>query len=134
VPDVGPVVAGHLCAYFRDPERCTAIDDLLAVGVRWTVPELPESGGPLQGQTWVLTGALEAMPRDEARERLRGLGAKVADSVSRNTTRVVAGPGAGSKLEKALALGIPVLDEAELLALLAEYAAAEPDATQQGES
>lgn len=121
VPDVGPVVAGQVSGYFRDPERQRAIDDLLAVGVVWPAPDATPAGGPLAGETWVLTGTLEAMPRDDARARLRQLGAKVADSVSRNTTRVVAGPGAGSKLERARALGIPVLDEAELLALFAAH-------------
>ncbi|MBX3705245.1 MAG: NAD-dependent DNA ligase LigA [Pseudomonadales bacterium] len=121
VPDVGPVVAGQVSGYFQDPERQRAIDDLLAVGVIWPAAEATSAGGPLAGETWVLTGTLEAMPRDDARARLRQLGAKVADSVSRNTTRVVAGPGAGSKLERARALGVPVLDEAELLALFAAH-------------
>jgi DNA ligase (NAD+) len=77
---------------------------------------------PLAGETWVLTGTLEAMTRDEAKQRLVGLGAKVAGSVSAKTTRVVAGPGAGSKLAKATELGIAVLDEAGLLALLEAHA------------
>jgi DNA ligase (NAD+) len=123
VPDVGPVVAGHLHAYFGDPERRAAIEDLRAVGVHWPAlaPARADAGGPLAGQTWVLTGTLESMHRDEARERLRRLGATVTDSVSKKTTRVVAGPGAGSKLDKANALGIPVSDEADLLALFAEH-------------
>jgi len=122
VPDVGPVVAGQLHGYFSDPARRVAVDDLLAVGVHWPTPLRGDVVGPLAGQVWVLTGTLETMPRDEARDRLRRLGAKVVDSVSRNTTQVVAGPGAGSKLEKAQKLGIPVLDEAQLLALLAAHA------------
>jgi len=125
VQDVGPVVAGNLHAYFRDPERQRAIDDLLEVGVHWPAPQgaAETEPGPLTGETWVLTGTLEAMTRDEAKAKLRQLGAKVTESVSRNTTRVVAGPGAGSKLDKALALGVAVLDEAALLALLAQYGA-----------
>ena len=73
---------------------------------------------PLDGQTWVLTGTLESMTRDEAKDRLQALGAKVTGSVSKNTDQVVAGPGAGSKLDRARALGVPVMDEAALLALL----------------
>jgi DNA ligase (NAD+) len=121
VPDVGPVVAGHVHGYFGDRERRAAIADLQAVGVHWPAPAHAQTGdGPLAGQTWVLTGTLESMHRDEARERLRRLGASVTDSVSKKTTCVVAGPGAGSKLEKARTLGIPVLDESALLALFAE--------------
>jgi DNA ligase (NAD+) len=122
VPDVGPVVAGQVHGYFQDPERRAAIADLLAAGVHWPAPERMASEGPLAGQTWVLTGSLESMSRDEGRERLRRLGATVTDSVSKKTTRVVAGPGAGSKLDKAQKLGIPVLDEAALLELLAQHA------------
>lgn len=120
VADVGPVVAGHVHGYFADPERREAIDDLRAVGVRWPAPT---GGGPapLVGQTWVLTGSLEAMSRDEARERLQQLGAKVAGSVSGKTSVVVAGPGAGSKLDKAQALGVTVIDEAAFLDLLAQH-------------
>jgi DNA ligase (NAD+) len=121
VPDVGPVVAGQVHAYFSDSARRAAVDDLQAVGVHWPALEQAASTGPLSGQTWVLTGTLDSMHRDEARERLRRLGAAVTDSVSKKTTQVVAGPGAGSKLDKARSLGIPVLDEAELLALLARH-------------
>jgi DNA ligase (NAD+) len=124
VPDVGPVVAGQVHAYFRDPERRAAIEDLLAAGVHWPTPEVAPGSGPLAGETWVLTGTLENMPRDEASQRLRELGAKVTDSVSKKTTCVVAGPGAGSKLEKARALGLPVLDEAALLELLTRHGVA----------
>ncbi|MFM7119534.1 MAG: BRCT domain-containing protein [Gammaproteobacteria bacterium] len=120
MPDVGPVVAGQIHAYFQDPERRAAIADLLAVGIHWPAPTVAPAAGPLTGETWVLTGALDAMPRDVARDRLRRLGASVTDSVSKKTTRVVAGPGAGSKLDRAQKLGIPVLDEAALLALLAD--------------
>jgi len=121
VPDVGPVVAGHLHGYFADPERREAIGDLRAVGVHWPDPTGGGGPAPLVGQTWVLTGTLEAMSRDEARERLQRLGAKVAGSVSAKTTVVVAGPGAGSKLDRAQALGVTILDEAAFLDLLAQY-------------
>ena len=77
---------------------------------------------PLGGQTWVLSGTLEALSRTAAKQKLIELGAKVAGSVSAKTTVVVAGPGAGSKLEKAQSLGIDVLTEAEFMALLTRYA------------
>jgi DNA ligase (NAD+) len=121
VPDVGPVVAGHLHGYFADPERREAIADLLAVGVGWPAPAGGGGPAPLVGQTWVLTGTLEAMSRDEAKERLQRLGAKVAGSVSAKTSVVVAGPGAGSKLDRAQALGVTILDEAAFLDLLAQH-------------
>ena len=76
---------------------------------------------PLAGQTWVLTGTLETMSRDVGKDKLEGLGAKVAGSVSAKTHCVVAGPGAGSKLAKASELGVKVMDEAEFLQLLAGY-------------
>jgi DNA ligase (NAD+) len=120
VPDVGPIVAGHLYGYFSDPERRQVIDDLLAVGVSW--PDAAGGGpAPLVGQTWVLTGTLEALSREEAREQLQRLGAKVAGSVSGKTTVVVAGPGAGSKLDKARSLGLTILDENAFLDLLNQY-------------
>jgi DNA ligase (NAD+) len=123
VADVGPVVAAYVQGYFQDAERAAAIEDLLSVGVPW--PDPPGQGGaaPLAGQTWVLTGTLEALTRDEAKERLLALGAKVAGSVSGKTNGVVAGPGAGSKLDKARALEVPVMDEAQLLALLERHGA-----------
>jgi DNA ligase (NAD+) len=82
---------------------------------------------PLAGQTVVLTGSLDAMTRDEAGDRLAGLGAKVAGSVSRKTSFVVAGADAGSKLEKARTLGVRIVDEAVLLRLLEDPAAGLPD-------
>jgi DNA ligase (NAD+) len=124
VPDVGPVVAGHLHGYFADGERREAIDDLLAAGVRWPDPAGGGGPAPLVGQTWVLTGTLEAMSREEAKERLQQLGAKVAGSVSGKTSVVVAGPGAGSKLDRAQALGVTIVDEAAFLDLLARHQSA----------
>ncbi|MEY3037686.1 MAG: hypothetical protein RL143_253 [Pseudomonadota bacterium] len=94
---------------------------LLDFGMHWNSEK--QSGGsedPLEGQTWVLTGTLEAMGRSDAKNRLQALGAKVAGSVSANTDVVVAGPGAGSKLAKAEQLGIRVLDEAQFLQFLNE--------------
>ena len=122
VPDIGPVVAANLAEYFADPDNMALLDALLAAGLSWQEAEPDNSGeaGPLTDQTWVLTGTLEAMTRDEAKARLVALGAKVAGSVSKKTSCVVAGPGAGSKLAKAQSLELPVLDEAEFLARLAE--------------
>ena len=102
VDDVGPIVASNIVAYFADPLHREMIERLLAAGIVWEVVEVPEQGSqPLEGQTWVLTGTLERLTRDKAKAHLVGLGAKVAGSVSRKTTQVVAGPGAGSKLDKA---------------------------------
>lgn len=118
VPDVGPVVAGHVAAFFADPRNRALVARLLAAGVRWPPVEAAAEGAPLAGATVVLTGALESMSRDEAGARLMRLGARVAGSVSAKTRLVVAGPGAGSKLAKAEALGIEIWDEARLLAFL----------------
>ena len=122
VDDVGPVVAQQVFDYFRDTVNADHVERLRSAGVHWPAIDVqPPQALPLAGETWVLTGTLEAMPRNEAKAALGALGAKVAGSVSNKTTRVVAGPGAGSKLEKAEALGIEVLDEEQLLALLDRY-------------
>jgi DNA ligase (NAD+) len=116
VEDVGPIVARNIVAYCADPLHREMIERLVAAGVVWEVVEVPEVGSqPLEGETWVLTGTLERLTRDKAKAHLVGLGAKVAGSVSKKTTQVVAGPGAGSKLEKAETLGVPVMDEATFI-------------------
>lgn len=123
VPDVGPVVAERLYRFFADPRNVEVLARLRQAGVQW--PEQQPAGaaeGPLAGQTVVLTGTLAGMTREQAGARLEALGAKVAGSVSKKTSFVVAGSEAGSKLAKATELGIPVLDEAALLALLAAHA------------
>lgn len=122
VPDVGPVIAEHIADFFADARNRAVLDQLAELGVQ---PQSagPGDAGPLAGQTWVLTGTLETMTRDEARDRLLALGAKVAASVSKRTTRVVAGPGAGSKLDKATELGLPVMDEPAFIDFLAGHAA-----------
>lgn len=119
VPDVGPVVAQHVHTFLRQAHNQEVIHNLLDAGVHW--PELAAADTdslPLAGRTYVLTGTLEAMTREEASERLRALGAKVSGSVSGKTTAVIAGAQAGSKLTKAQELGVPVLDEAALRQLL----------------
>jgi DNA ligase (NAD+) len=119
VPDVGPVVAGHVAVFFAAAAHTAVIAKLRKLGVHWPpVPQRAASGRKLSGQTWVVTGTLAGMSRDEATDALVALGAKVAGSVSRKTTGVVAGTDAGSKLKKAQELGIPILDEAEFLNLL----------------
>jgi len=95
------------------------IQRLRELGVHWPIEKRAEQA-PLVGQTWVLTGTLQQMTRDEAKAKLQALGAKVAGSVSAKTTQVVAGPGAGSKLDKAAELGIPVMDEDAFVQKLAE--------------
>ncbi len=122
VPDVGPAIAASVHGFFRSAAHRRELERLRMAGVEW--PEQPPcralvEAGPLQGLTIVLTGALAALTRDQAAERLRALGAKVAGSVSAKTSYVVAGAEAGSKLDKARALGVRVLDEAGLGELLA---------------
>ena len=121
VPDVGPVVADHLRQFFDSGSSMAVVAELRAAGVEWPDLDQADAGEqPLAGQTWVVTGKLEQLTRDEAKAHLQALGAKVAGSVSAKTTCLVAGPGAGSKLSKAESLGIEVIDEQALLALLAE--------------
>ena len=122
VSDVGPVVADHLRQFFDSPSSLAVVAQLREVGVSW--PDLELAGAadlPLAGQIWVVTGKLEQLGRDDATAQLQALGARVAGSVSARTTCVVAGPGAGSKLGKAVELGIEVIDEGALLALLARH-------------
>ena len=122
VTDVGPVVAGHIQQFFANPDQRHWVQDLIDQGIVWESATAAVSDA-LTGQTWVISGALDSMTRDEAGERLRQLGAKVAGSVSKKTTCLVAGPGAGSKLAKAQTLDVPVIDEAELLSRLSEWEA-----------
>ncbi|MDA1074797.1 MAG: NAD-dependent DNA ligase LigA [Proteobacteria bacterium] len=118
IDDVGPIVAAHIASFFADADNIAMVQGLLACGINWpSVKTRAEGARPLQGQTWVLTGTLEAMPRDEAKRKLMSLGAKVSGSVSAKTSQVVAGPGAGSKLTKAESLGVAVMDEAQLFEL-----------------
>jgi DNA ligase (NAD+) len=118
VPGIGERIAAAVVAYFRRPEARRLIEKLRRAGVRLEEAAAPRPDGPLAGQTVVLTGTLAAMTRAEAAERLRALGARVADGVTRKTTLLVAGSGAGSKLEAARRLGVPVIDEQGLLSLL----------------
>ncbi|CAA0088521.1 DNA ligase [Halioglobus japonicus] len=122
VDDVGPVVADHLRQFFDSDASMAVVKALQDAGVSWPdIERLPQRDLPLAEQVWVVTGKLEALSRDEAKARLQSLGAKVAGSVSAKTTCVVAGPAAGSKLAKANELGVEVIDEESLLALLATH-------------
>lgn len=124
VDDVGPVVAGHVHAFFQEPHNLEVISGLREAGVQWTAPEQPGGPQPLAGQVWVLTGTL-SFPRIRAKNLLESLGAKVAGSVSARTSVVLAGAAAGSKLQQAEKLGVTVLDEAGFHQLLAEHGLAE---------
>ena len=119
VPDVGPVVAASIAAFFGEAHNREVIDGLRRAGVVWPEGE-PQVAGPqvLAGKTLVLTGTLPTLKRDEAKAMIEAAGGKVSGSVSKKTDYVVAGEEAGSKLEKALELGVPVIDEAELQKLL----------------
>jgi DNA ligase (NAD+) len=121
VPDVGPVVAAHVAAFVASPDHRKVIARLRKEGVAWADVERPSvEGQPFAGMTFVITGTLESMSREEAQEALVALGAKVSGSVSKKTRYVVAGADPGSKLKKATELGVEVLDEAQFTALLAE--------------
>ncbi len=122
VNDVGPIMASHIAAFFAEPRNRQVIAALQKAGVHWkeSTPQR-KTEGPLAGQTVVLTGGLSSLTRDEAKDKLEALGAKVAGSVSRKTSFVVAGEAAGSKLEKAEALGVEIWDEAKLLAWLKSH-------------
>ena len=122
VDDVGPIVADYIMNFFHERHNQEIISALLAEGIQWpqvTVAAANET--PLAGQTWVLTGTLESLTRDQAKQRLMAQGAKVSGSVSAKTYCVVAGASAGSKLRKAEALDVEVIDEKALLALLEKF-------------
>ncbi|GGC76569.1 NAD-dependent DNA ligase LigA [Vreelandella lutescens] len=115
VNDVGPIVAKHIHTFFRQPHNLETLQVLIEAGITWQESEVTQGPTPLEGQTWVLTGAMESMTRDEGKARLQALGAKVAGSVSKKTTCLVAGEAAGSKLTKAEQLGVEVIDEATFI-------------------
>lgn len=120
VPDVGPVVASHVHEFFRQKENLAVIEALRKHGVSWPAAESAKPEAlPLDGKTFVLTGTLESMTRDEARERIEQAGGKVTGSVSSKTDYVVVGADPGSKLRKAQELGVEVIDEAGLGRLIA---------------
>ncbi|MGJ7383138.1 helix-hairpin-helix domain-containing protein, partial [Morganella morganii] len=122
VPDVGEVVAKHVVNFFREQHNREVITDLTGdVGISWpdvVAVDASVLDNPFAGKVVVLTGSLQILTRDEAKDRLTALGAKVTGSVSKKTDLVVAGEAAGSKLAKAEELGIKVINEDEFIALL----------------
>jgi DNA ligase (NAD+) len=119
VSDVGPIVALSLRTFFDQPHNREVVEQLRACGVTWAEgPPAPVTVKPLSGKTFVITGTLPTMSRDEAKDLIEAAGGKVAGSVSKKTTFVVAGAEAGSKLDKAQELGVTVLDETGLKELL----------------
>jgi DNA ligase (NAD+) len=119
VADVGPIVAKSLRTFFDQPHNREVVEQLRACGLNWPEGEpAPVIAQPLSGQTFVLTGTLPTLGREEAKALIEAAGGKVAGSVSKKTNFVVAGVEAGSKLDKALALAVPVLDETQLKEML----------------
>lgn len=119
-PDVGDITAEWIVDFFQAPHNLEVIERLLAAGIHWDAPTAP-SRQPLNGESWVLTGTLALMTRDQATQMLQALGARVSGSVSSKTKCVVAGEKAGSKLEKAEKLNIPVLNENQFIELMKNY-------------
>lgn len=118
VPDIGPITAAHVHAFLAEPRNSRVIDDLCKLGVRWPEAAAPKArGGAFDGKTFVLTGRLASMSRDEAGDIIREMGGAVSGSVSKKTDYVVVGDDAGTKLRKATELGLKILDEDEFLKL-----------------
>ena len=113
VPDVGPVVAARIHSFFAEPHNQGVIKSLIESGLAWkeTKPRPPTADGHLSGKTFVLTGTLSRMTRDEAKDKIQAVGGKVTGSVSKKTDFVVYGDKAGSKLTKAQKLGVETIDE-----------------------
>jgi DNA ligase (NAD+) len=116
--EVGPKVAESIFQFFREPRNRELVDRLRAVGLQFEYQSTRPKSGPLKGATFVLTGTLQNLTRDEAKAKIEAAGGKVASAVSRKTTFVVAGDDAGSKLDKARELGVRVINEDQLLELL----------------
>lgn len=121
-PDVGEKTADAIYEFFRAEHNIEVIERLLQAGIHWpTVSQVPAGNQPLKGQSWVITGTLNSMGRDEAKAKLQALGAKVSGSVSAKTTALLAGEKAGSKLSNAEKLGVKIVSEAQFTALLDSY-------------
>ncbi len=118
IPDVGPKVAQSIHSWFRETRNIKLLEKLDAVGISIEAVKRHPGNGKLKGKSFVLTGGLESMPRDEAKEKIRGLGGDVSESVSKKTSYVVAGSDPGSKYEKAKELGVKTISEKELLEFL----------------
>jgi DNA ligase (NAD+) len=113
--EVGPKVAESVCQFFREPRNRELVERLRAAGLNFEYQTRRKKGGPLQGMTFVLTGTLPTLTREEAARTIEAAGGKVSGSVSRKTSYVVAGEEAGSKLDKARGFGVEVIDERRLL-------------------
>jgi DNA ligase (NAD+) len=111
-------VAESILQFFAEPHNCEVITQLRLLGVAWEESAPMRQGGALSGKTLVLTGTLASMSREDAKEKIEAAGGKVAGSVSKKTDYVVAGAEAGSKLSKAQELGVPVINEVEMMKLL----------------
>jgi DNA ligase (NAD+) len=120
IDGIGPNVAAEIRSFFHQKHNREVIEKLVKAGVRWEKIEISRKAQPLAGKTFVLTGTLATLTRDEAKEKLQALGAKVAGSVSKKTDYVIVGEEAGSKADKARVLDIPMLDEKAFLKLLAK--------------
>ena len=121
IPGVGPVIAEQIQSFFAQERNRKVVNKLLDAGLTWNVPEeTAVEASDLQGKTFVLTGTLASMTRSEAKTKLQALGGKVTGSVSKNTDYVIAGTDPGSKVRKAEALGVEILDEAAFSALIRE--------------
>lgn len=120
IPDIGPVVARHVRLFFEQPSNRRVTDQLLAAGIRWENPQLAAQRTPrrLQGLSFVLTGTLSSMTREEAGLKIKTLGAKINNSLSKKTDYLVVGENPGSKAEKASSLGVKTINEEEFLALI----------------
>ncbi|KAA8735233.1 NAD-dependent DNA ligase LigA [Acinetobacter qingfengensis] len=119
-PDVGDITAEWIYDFFHAQHNLEVIERLLQAGITWPAPQAP-TRQPLNGESWVVTGTLASMGRDDATQKLQALGARVSGSVSSKTKCVVAGEKAGSKLEKAEKLGVSVMNEQEFLSMLEQY-------------
>lgn len=122
VPDIGPIVAEEIAAFFSQSSNLNLIQRLLDLGVSWPESHLkPRTEGPLLGQIFILTGTLKSMSREQAKTKLTALGAKLTESVSGKTNYVIIGENPGSKLTKAKALGIKIMHEEEFLSLIHQW-------------
>ena len=119
-PDVGDITAEWIIDFFQAPHNLEVVQRLIDAGIHWDAPIAP-TRQPLNGESWVITGTLSQMGRDEATQMLQALGARVSGSISSKTKCLVAGEKAGSKLEKAEKLGVQVLNEQEFIALMTDY-------------
>lgn len=120
IDDIGPIAAASVQAFFANPENLAVVEALLKAGIEFPETQSVEVDTVLDGKTYVLTGSLSVFTRDQAKQKLQQLGAKVSGSVSKKTTAVFAGDSPGSKVTKAESLGVPLLDETALLALIGQ--------------